>query len=696
MTTRSLHFLNLTGHLDHLAKHLAWLFLGALFISGFPSTVLGQSQSQPLKSASAGHSPQRPSLIPLPQQLKWTGAYFPPGKCKAIIAEDPSLMKVAADLQNILEKKGIKAAIRQQPAGTHPPVIELKLGNLKVPLHPEEAYRINVTENKVSITANTPHGIFNGIQTLRQLMVTDVAHPTVIAGCHITDWPAFTWRGYMVDVGRNFQTVDHIKQQIDVMARYKLNVFHFHLTENVAWRLQIKRYPQLTDPQFMTRNKGQYYTIYEMKQLINYCNDRFITLVPEIDMPGHSAAFERAMGFDMQSEKGLAAIKNILSEIDSTYDVPYIHIGADEVKFTNKDFIPEVVQLIHRQGKRTIGWNPGGNYDPTTIRQLWASGSPDDPHGRYIDSRSLYLNHKDPLSGVPYIFDRKIGQREQGDSAMLGGEICLWNDDRAKNEKDILLMNFAYPAMLAFAERSWRGGGFDGSRATLGADTSVRYQAFAGFEKRLLDQKSRFFKAMPFPYVKQTGIHWQLFGPFNNHGDTAARFWPEIKPRSITDSTAVLQANGATIWLRHFFPTTIAGILKDPKPHTTWYAFRKIYSPADTPGYFWISFYNPSRSHGISTPPLGQWDFRGSNLWINGKLVDPPRWTYPGRSGSQENPLVDESYEYRPPTRIPLKKGWNTILVKAPVGSFKGSGWQHPVKWMFTVVRVSKDASAGD
>ena len=100
---------------------------------------------------------------------------------------------------------------------------------------------------------------------------------------------------------------------------------------------------------------------------------RFITFVPEIDMPGHSAAFTRTFGFDMQSEKGFAIIKNIVKEFCDTYDVPYLHIGADEVKFTNKNFIPEIVDLVHQKGKQTIGWHPGGNYDEATIRQLWES-----------------------------------------------------------------------------------------------------------------------------------------------------------------------------------------------------------------------------------------------------------------------------------------------------------------------------------
>jgi N-acetyl-beta-hexosaminidase len=223
----------------------------------------------------------------------------------------------------------------------------------------EEAYQIKVDAKKILVTANTPHGIFNGLQTLLQLMRDGV----MVNGCEITDWPAFAWRGYMIDVGRNFMSTELLKQQIDVMDRYKFNIFHFHFTEDIAWRLASKLYPQLTAPQNMLRNKGQYYTEAEMKQLIAYCKERYITLIPEIDMPGHSAAFTRAMGFDMQSDSGLMVIKNILKEFIETYNLPYLHIGADEVKIRNKNFIPEVTAYIQSFGKKIIGWQPGGNFN---------------------------------------------------------------------------------------------------------------------------------------------------------------------------------------------------------------------------------------------------------------------------------------------------------------------------------------------
>ena len=171
----------------------------------------------------------------------------------------------------------------------------------------------------------------------------------------------------MIDVGRNYMSIELLKQQLDVMSRYKFNIFHFHFTEDIAWRLAIRQYPQLTAPQNMLRDKGQCYTEAEMKELIAYCKEKYITLVPEIDMPGHSAAFRRAMGFDMQSDSGLIAVKNIIKEFIETYNLPYLHIGADEVKIQNKNFIPEVTAYIQSFGKKIIGWQPGGNFSDNII-----------------------------------------------------------------------------------------------------------------------------------------------------------------------------------------------------------------------------------------------------------------------------------------------------------------------------------------
>lgn len=478
------------------------------------------------------------------------------------------------------------------------------------------------------------------------------------------------------------------------MSHYKLNIFHFHLTEDIAWRLAIRQYPQLTAPEHMLRDKGLYYSEAELKDLVAYCRERYITLVPEIDMPGHSAAFTRAMGVDMQSDSGLAIVKNILREFCTTYDVPYLHIGADEVKIANKIFLPEVTALIHSLGRKTIGWDPGGNLGEQTTRQLWMKDGAKDKWLTYIDSRHLYLNHMDPLESVVTIFNRQIGDRAAEDRNIWGGTVCVWHDRRIAQADDVLRMNPVYPSMLAFSERVWRGGGQQGWVANVGEPGSGRAREFAAFEGRLLDHRRQYFTKLPFPYVQQSAIDWKLYGPYANNGELSRKFAPEMNAFNAEQTAPSLQATGGTVVLRHWWHPLVEGAVKNARENTTWYATTKIWSPTDTTASYWIGFNNLSRSYFSDVPAKGAWDSRMSAVWVNGQVIEPPKWKRPGQKGHSEIPLQDEGYEYREPTPISLKKGWNTVLVKLPVGSFKGADWQNPVKWMFTFVPAKETDQA--
>lgn len=201
------------------------------------------------------------AIIPLPQQISWGDETFRLYQCKTIVVKDTSLLKEAHRLQENLLDRGVSLNIKS--ASGDEPYMELSLEKISAEQFPEEAYHLKVTQNNVKLSANTRHGIFNGIQTLLQLGRDGV----MIDACDITDWPAFTWRGYMIDVGRNFQSVDLLKQQIDAMAHAKLNIFHLHLTEDIAWRIAIEQYPQLIAPETMLRDKGEYYTEAELKEL---------------------------------------------------------------------------------------------------------------------------------------------------------------------------------------------------------------------------------------------------------------------------------------------------------------------------------------------------------------------------------------------------------------------------------------------
>ncbi len=623
------------------------------------------------------------ALIPHPREISYSKGSFALQTCKVLVVKDASLAKEASFLQQLLLQKGINThAATKTPAKG--PYIRLAVSSA---VKEKEGYKVTVSPAAINVEAANSQGIFNGIQTLKQLIKADLH----VDACMIKDAPAFSMRGYMVDVGRNYQSLELLKQQIDIMAQYKLNVLHFHATEDIAWRFASKRYPQLTAAENMIRNKGKYYSEADVKELISYCKDRHIIFIPEIDMPGHSAAFTRAMKTNMQTDSGVAIVKNILTEFIDTYKLPYFHVGGDEVHITNKNFLPEMIKLIQSKGVKTLAWSPGGNIDEATIRQLWMDdvGRIEKSTHSFIDSRHLYLNHMDPFEGVTTLFNRRIGDKMQGDSSMLGAILCLWPDRRVEREEDALKMNLVYPGMLAFAERTWRGGGLEKWVANIGSPGEERTNTFAEFENRLLSHKKRYFGKLPFPYVKQQHLVWNLYGPYDNGGDVVKKFSPELNKGAADVAKLYGRQVGATIVLRHWWAPLIAGAI-DPvaKENSTWYASTRIWSEKGGTQNFWIGFNNISRSPATDSPPAGAWDLKGSEVWVNGALVAPPAWKRGGEKGHPEIPLIDEGYEYRAPTRIMLKKGWNDVLIKAPIASFKGKDWQNPVKWMFTFVPV--------
>lgn len=618
-----------------------------------------------------------PALIPMPAKLQWINQRVPLSAFKAIMAEDMVLKNEALLLKNLLGENKVHISITSKATSLNNH-IRLQITR---DIDNDEGYSLSVKGDGITIKAKTATGVFYAIQTLKQLIAGEQ-----IQCAEINDSPAFPFRGFMVDVGRNFQSIKQLKQQIDVMAAYKLNIFHFHLTEDIAWRLQSKQYPQLTDGKNMLRNPGKYYSLNEMKELIAYCKEKYITLVPEIDMPGHSAAFKRAMGVDMQSEKGVVICKNILTELCREFDVPYVHVGGDEVKITNKEFLPKMIDLLKLHGKKVIAWNPGGNVPEGTVLQMWVGNAK--PKDRYpaIDSRHLYLNHFDPLEGVSATFNHKICDTSFATADRKGAILCNWPDRRVNKEEDLISMNAVYPVMLAFAERSWLGGGYVNFTSDIGIPGTKRYTDFAEFENRLLEHQRLYFKNHFFPYVKQSDIEWKLVGPFANNGKTEMVFEPEAV--SFVDTVQLKNypsVFGATIWLRHFWSPMIGSHLDNQQDSSTYYAIRKIWSNEAGEKKFWIGFNNIGRANATNSPPKGEWDYKSSRVWVNGNLISPPDWKRAGQKGDLEIPLTDEGYEYREPTKIFLQKGWNTVLIKVPVSRFSGE-WQNPVKWMFTFV----------
>lgn len=613
----------------------------------------------------------KPSLLPEPAELAWRTERFDLKQCRAIVCSDPALRPEALRLQAMLHADGFRKVKVVAKSTQKEQVIVLEKALIAAPVKTEEAYTIDVSAKAVRIAAGSAHGAFNALQTLRQL-----TSGGYVQGSTIRDWPAFSWRSYMVDVGRNYQPMALLKEQIDMMSRYKLNVFHFHFTEDVAWRLHFPRYPQLTEARHMTRQKGKFYSEKDLHELIRYCRERHIELVPEIDMPGHSAAFRRAMGTDMQSDSGAAIVKNIIRDFCKEYDLKYLHIGADEVKITNKNFLPEMTALAESFGKTVIGWMPGGNFPESVIRQLWSEGKIETGNDsiRYIDSRQLYINHMDALESVPTIYQRQLCNTAVGNASELGATLCLWHDRNVAKEEDVMTMNPVYPSLLAFAERVWKGGGTPGITVAISPEAAAD---FAAFERRLIDHKTRYFEGLPFTYFPQSSQQWQLYGPFANGGNPEQEF---DTAGVIPSQTAI----GGTIILRHWWAPNLKGVLSSPAENTTYYASTRIWSDRDGETDCWIGFHDLSRSHASLAPVAGVWDNRKSSIRVNGTIIPPPVWENAGKTINLETPITNESYAYRTPTKVVLKKGWNVVEIKAPVTTFQGRDWQNPVKWMFT------------
>lgn len=216
----------------------------------------------------------------------------------------------------------------------------------------------------------------------------------------IEDWPAFKLRGVMHDVGRSFISFEELKHEIDLLSRFKVNTFHWHLTENLAWRFEVKAFPCLTQAAYAVREPGCFYTQAQCSELEAYAAERGVTIIPEIDMPGHSQVFTRSMGFDMQTEEGRKALRVILKEVGRTFPrAHYIHIGGDEVT-VKPGFLEEMAAFVRDTlRKKVVVWNPIRavriSKKIADMTQMWSTAGRVVEGMPNIDCRYNYINHFD-------------------------------------------------------------------------------------------------------------------------------------------------------------------------------------------------------------------------------------------------------------------------------------------------------------
>ncbi|WP_290082061.1 family 20 glycosylhydrolase [Paramuribaculum intestinale] len=633
------------------------------------------------------------TLLPAPQHIEFHGGDVRISAARLMMAAD------SAQWADTLTALGVRIDPRARFLITGKIVDSIPGAGIS-----DEAYTLGIDNRRIDVSAVSSKGIRWALQTLRQLAESTPSRQLRLPRCIITDWPAFPWRGFMMDVGRSYISLDELKREIDAMSLFKLNVFHWHLTENQAWRLESRLFPMLNDSINTTRQPGRYYTIDEARQLVAYCRERGIMLLPEIDMPGHSAAFERTFRHDMQSAEGKKILRLLVEEACATFDeVPYLHIGTDEVRFTDPEFVPEMVAFVRSHGKKVISWNPGWHYEPGEIdmTHLWSYRGKGQKGIPAIDSKLHYLNHFDLYADIRALYRSKIYRQTSATPDVAGAEIAIWNDRYVADEATNASQNNLYPIMMAMAERAWRGGGteyFDSLGTNMDRPGTDDFKEFADFERRMLHHKATSLRHLAIPYVKQTNVHWRITDAFPNGGDLSRRFPPETEgpAQSYTYADSVYntrRATGAGIYLRHVWgPATIPGFYADPQPDHTAYAFTRVYSPADQTVGLQAETQNYSRSEPDLAPLPGSWDYRHSRIWINGDTVAPPAWQSTHRVRSNEISLTNENAAARRPLLVKLRKGWNDVMIKLPVGSFS-TPETRLVKWMFTFVFTTPDGS---
>lgn len=637
-------------------------------------------------------------LMPVPKSVSTNGSTF--ALSRPVKLSDPSASSLLASLFTVEPSATATVAVNIVSA------TELGTFDYSLAGFDNEGYKLSVTADAITITAASKVGVIRAAQTLQQLAAANEG--TAIEGVDIVDYPAFKVRGFMHDVGRSFISFAELKKEIDLLSRFKVNVFHWHLTDNQGFRFESKAYPQLNAASNMTRFAGSYYTQEQCTELEVYAAERGITIIPEIDMPGHSQAFTTAMGFAMSSAQGRAALKTLLSELAAAFPLaPYLHIGADEAG-TTAAFVNEMTQYVHESlNRRCVVWNPISGVAISTsalpyvdMTEMWSTAGTKISGLPNIDCRYNYVNHFDVFADLVGIYKSNIYYAEQGSPEIAGAITALWNDRKTPTQTDIISQNNLYANALATAERGWKGGGrqyIEVGGTTLPASGS-EFDEFADWERRFLHYKQTWLSGEPIPYVRQTDVHWRITEAFPNGGNASATFPPEestadVLPESYEYNGATYTASSATgagIYLRHTWGTTVPGFFAAPTLNSTSYAWTYVYSPTAQEAGALIEFQNYGRSENDKAPDAGKWDRKGSRIWLNDVELVPPTWTNTGRSISAEVDLQNENFAAREPLRVQLRAGWNKVFVKLPYVAADGVRLN---KWMFTFVLTTPDGS---
>ncbi len=449
------------------------------------------------------------SLIPKPLSITATGSNFVLSKGSGIFVLNKS---------KELEEIGYYLSTLIKPATGFDlkvtPATEIsESGNIYLAISDEdqtlglEGYDLAISEDMIVLKAKNVTGVFRGIQTIRQLLPAKIELPNKqdvawnIPTGTIRDHPNYEYRGVMLDVSRHFFGVTEVKHFIDMIALYKINVLHLHLSDDQGWRIEIKSWPKLATYGGSTKlggGKGGYYTQADFKEIVKYAQTRYITIVPEIDIPGHTNAALASypelnyngkspalyigsnVGFStLYAQKDITYkfIDDVVRELAAITPGPYIHIGGDESHATKKEdyitIIKKVQDIVRSHGKQMIGWDEisQASLTPNTIAQYWANEayakSAKEQGAKLIVSpaKKTYLDmsydstsklglHWAAYIEVDFAYDWDPASCTPGITKenILGIEAPLWTET-ITNMDEIEYMVF--PRLLGYAEIGW-------------------------------------------------------------------------------------------------------------------------------------------------------------------------------------------------------------------------------------------------
>ncbi len=449
------------------------------------------------------------NMIPKPLKITPTHTAFGLDQYTAIYTSPntagyPEVASFFAD--KVQAKTGLKLSVNQTDAGMVDRIIYIAQADSSG-LEGPEAYQLYITKDSVILNSLTAEGAFRGIQTLQQI-IPEVSNDTLAAHSiwpipsgKVVDNPNFEYRGSMLDVARHFFSVDDVKRYIDLLSYYKINVLHLHLSDDQGWRIEIKSWPKLTEVGGSTEvggESGGFYTQEEYKDIVAYATARYMTIVPEIDMPGHTNAASVSypilngngktpelyegtqVGFstlDTRKDTVYAFIDDVVREISAISPGPYFHIGGDESHVTRKNdyiyFVNRVEKIVRKYNKRMIGWDEvaTADIDSSSIAQFWAS----EENAKEAVSKGLkviisparkaYLDMQyDSLSKLglhwaayipvdtAYVWTPEKYSSGIPRENILGVEAPLWSETISNMEE---LEYLAFPRVIGYSELSW-------------------------------------------------------------------------------------------------------------------------------------------------------------------------------------------------------------------------------------------------